>query len=274
MSIVGRLVSISLGVLFAGLSSPTWAGAYDDAMEAANHFIDSYEEIRQMDVEQLTRFVEAVCHADMDERESVANEERSRVEGMIKDQKQRLDGEKAAADSKISTAMSDPQTEDEQKDKLERIQDRMIEVAKRIQNIEDNGVRAGSNPAFDKLRKFGQMAHDDYNLFHSECAEFRDIPVGNLKPDCILPAESCIVIELKPENDRDIANGWKNAEDSRDLLNTSKGFDALSDDYKTKLAGCMGKFTARVDCYHYCPHINDDGTITDGNGDWVVCKTS
>ena len=166
----------SLALLVSALLITFVSGARADvcseAKDAAQKYIDGYETIRTMEVDQLKRLVNAVCDADEDERQKVSDDEKSRVESMVASSKSDLDKWKADATSKLSAAISDPQCESKKSE------------------LEDK-QKDGSNPAFDKLRKMGQMAHDDYYQHH----------VGDLKPDCILP-DACVVIELKPDNSR------------------------------------------------------------------------
>ena len=120
------------------------------------------------------------------------------------------------------------------------------------------------------------MAHDDYYEHHSACKEYRDIKVGDLKPDCILP-DGCVVIELKPDNSRAASNGWTNAQKSRERLNTEEGFDALDSKFKEAFSSCKGKFKARVDCYHYCPEVKvnektGEIEVSSTSLDWATCK--
>jgi hypothetical protein len=248
------------------------ADSCSDAESAAQKYIDSYETIRTVDVDQLKRLVKAVCDADEDERANIADQEKSRVESMVASQKSDLGAQKADATSKLSTAIADDQCQSE-KDKLESLQSDVDKYADRIQRIIDNGAQAGNSPVFDKLRQMGQMAHDDYYDHHSECAPYRDIQVGGLKPDCILPDE-CVVIELKPDNSQAASNGYSNAKDARDRLNTEDGFNALDQKYQDAFASCKEKkFKARVDCYHYCPEVNDDGEFTSTSLGWTTCQS-
>jgi hypothetical protein len=251
------------------------ADACSDAVDAAQKYIDSYDTIRTMEVDQLNRLVSAVCNADKSEQKSIFREEAERVESMVAGEKEKLDNLKDIANAKLAAAISDPKCTD--KDKLSDLQKRVEEISQRIERISANGTHLGSNPAFDKLRKLGQMAHDDYYYHHSKCEDYRDIPVGDLKPDCILPGRpdegGCIVIELKPDNSRAASDGWSNAKTSRDLLNDdADAFKKLDSQYPDKFSACKGKFKARVDCYHYCPDIDDKGEIKSTSLDWATCK--
>ena len=270
MKTTTHAVSLLVTAFLITFASHARADSCSDAEDAAQKYIDSYNTIRTMEVDQLKRLVKAVCDADEDERTKVSDDEKPRVESMVASNKSDLDKAKADALSKLSAAISDDQCSN--KSKLNSLKEDVDKYAERIQKIADNGAQLGSNPAFDKLRKMGQMAHDDYYQHHSECAPYRDIPVGSLKPDCILPDE-CVVIELKPDNSRAAYNGYSNAKDSRDKLNTEDGFNALDSKYKEAFASCkQKKFRARVDCYHYCPDVNDEGQFTSTSIDWTTCQ--
>jgi tRNA uridine 5-carbamoylmethylation protein Kti12 len=247
------------------------ADSCSDAESAAQKYIDSYDTIRTMEVDQLKRLVKAVCESDDSERKQVTEDEKNRVESMVASAKSDLDKARADTTSKLSAAISDPECEGD-KSKLESLQGDVDKYAERIQKIADNGAKMGSNPAFDKLREMGQLAHDDYYDHHSECEPYRDIEVGDLKPDCILP-DGCVVIELKPDNSSAASRGYSNAKESRDRLNTDEGFDALDSKYKEAFASCKQKFKARVDCYHYCPEVDDGGQFKSTSFDWTTCKS-
>lgn len=265
-------VSVLVTAFLITFASYARADSCSDAENAAQKYIDSYETIRRMEVDQLKRLVTAVCDVDEDDIKKVAEDERNRVESMVASSKGNLDRAKADATSKLSAAISDAKCQSN-KSKLESLQKDVEKYAERIENIADNGARLGSNPVFDRLRKMGQMAHDDYYLHHSECAAYRDIEVGGLKPDCILPPDECVVIELKPDNSRAAYNGFRNAKDSRDRLNTDSGFNALDSKYKQAFSSCkQKKFRARVDCYHYCPEVDDKGQLMSASIDWKTCQ--
>ena len=85
-------------IMFASLAR---ADSCSDAVTAAKEYIDSYETIRTMEVDQLKRLVKAVCDADEDERRRVSDDEESRVESMVASNKSKLDNDKADALSKV-----------------------------------------------------------------------------------------------------------------------------------------------------------------------------
>ncbi len=268
------LVSLLTVALLLTLAPHARADSCDNAKDAAQKYIDSYEEIRTMDVDALKRLIKAVCDADVEERKQVFRDEADRVESLVLGEKSKLDSLKDDANSKLSAAISDDQCKDK-KDDLSALKNRIEEVSGRIEKVSKTGVKAGSNPAFDKLRELGQEAHNDYYSHNSKCADYRDLKIGDLKPDCLDP-DHCMVIELKPDNSRAAGNGFTNAKTSRDLLNDDKGFDAAADqnsNFKNAFSQCKGKFKARVDCYHYCPEVDDEGNLKSTSLDWTTCKS-
>lgn len=269
MKTAAYLVSSFVVVSLISFTSQAHADSCTDAVDAAQKYIDSYETIRTMTVDNLKHLVKAVCDADEDKQERILSDEKNRVESMVASEKSNLDKAKADANSKLTAAISDTQCQD--KDKLADLQKRVEELSNRITKIADKGANMGSNPAYDRLRKLGQEAHDDYYEHNRECANYRDIPVGGLKPDCILP-DKCIVIELKKDISSAASEGWRDAQESRDRLNTEAGFNALDSKYQEKFSSCKGKFTARVDCYHYCPDVDNEGNIQSTSLDWTTCK--
>jgi len=126
------------------------------------------------------------------------------------------------------------------------------------------------------LRELGQEAHHDYYEHNSKCAPYRDIEIGALKPDCLDP-DDCLVIEAKAGQQPRRREGLDAAEKSRDWLNDEKKFDAIADEnsnFKDHFSQCKSKkFKARVDCYHYCPEVDDDGSLKSTSLDWATCKS-
>lgn len=258
------LIFLFLASIFSALSPCAMASSYDDAVEAAKSYTDSYEDIRKIDFNAVTRLVAVLCGSNEDDLESVSRDEESRLVSQMVGQKNDLDAQRTDADSKILAAMADPQSDDEQKEELSKSQDRIAQIAKRMEKIIENGTKLGSNPVFNRLRESGQMAHNQYYVEFPNCKDYRDIQVGRQKPDCILPPDDCMVIELKSNNESSKSDGWAKAESSSAILNTTDGFQALPPTYQMAFSGCMGKFRPRLDCYKYCPEVNDDGTFKDG----------
>src|SRR5258708_7911595 len=77
------------------------ADSCDDAKEAAQKYIDSYEDIRTIDIDALKRLVHAVCESDDEERIQVFRDEADRVEKEVSDKKKKLDDLKDYATAKL-----------------------------------------------------------------------------------------------------------------------------------------------------------------------------
>src|SRR5690348_3176504 len=121
MKTTTHAVSLLVVAFLITFTSQARADSCSDAENAAQKYIDSYETIRTMEVDQLKRLVTAVCDADEDDRKKVSEDERNRVESMVASNKSDLDKAKEDATSKLSAAISDDQCQGN-KSKLESLQ--------------------------------------------------------------------------------------------------------------------------------------------------------
>ena len=79
------------------------------------------------------------------------------------------------------------------------------------------------------------------------------------------------MLEVKPNSFAAITKGREQARNVRDLLNKPATFKRAVED-ESKPAACDGKkFRARVDCYIYCPDVDDQGEIRSASMDWSTC---
>ena len=261
------------------LASGNAHGVYADdlcsgAKGAAENYLNKYEDLRKLDKDLLVRLVDAVCKADDDERKAVYREAKDRLERAIQDETENdLAKLKANADDSLKAAIADDKCRDE-KDALARLQDRVREISERIENLKKKIVGT-SNPALLKLAELGQEAHKDYQQIHSEVENANhdyadaEVKVGDQKVD-FLDSKRCKVVELKPQASSAVSRGWRYAQDARDWLNRPENLAQFIKDYP-HYAECQ-KFTAQVDCYHYCPEINDEGELASTSIAWYTCE--
>jgi hypothetical protein len=249
----------------------------DDAKDAAQKYLDLYEDIRRMIPEEQSRFVDAVCHADEDARADPP--QRGRSEG----RKHSLFSSSVLlrklgddADKALQSAIESDECK-EKADDLIALQKRCQEISKRIDRM-SNGVRAGNNPVFSALRDLGQKAHMAYQSMGStlDNANSKDgdaeVRLDDISRQVdFLDPDGCQVVELKPDANSDPQNdGMEDAKKARDWLNDPTNLATFVQDHP-KYAHCT-KFVARVDCYHFCPVVLEDGSLQVGNMDWKTCK--
>ncbi len=276
-----KAVRVALSLLFpllwSALYLPVFADSCDDAKSAAEKYLNQYEEIRRMLPEEQKRFVEAACSADDEERANVMDEAGHRVESTIVSQADELNRLHDEASKSLQTAIDADECKDK-KDDLTRLQSRVDEVSKRIDTM-SNGVHAGSNPVFSALRDLGQKAHAEYQSMNSSFdnanskygnAEVSLSDIGR-RVDFMDP-RGCQVVELKPDSNSSAqSDGFDDAKKARDWLNDPENLAKFIEQYPA-YKNCK-KFVARVDCYHYCPGVADDGSLQLGSIDWKTgCK--
>lgn len=256
-----------VGLLIA--SQDVSADECDDALRLTGNYVDSYEGIRRLGVDEQRRLVDAICHADDDERISIGRDAENRVRTQVSNEYEKLDRLFNDATKATDKALNSEQCK-EKRSQLSDASNRMRDISARIDRM-TSAVRAGNNPVFSKLREIGQIAHQEYQSHSGECVA-REVTVGNYRADCI--SSSCDVIEVKPNSSRAISTGRDQARGARDVLNTSESeFAKLKNEYP-KLAECGGKFKARVDCYIYCPDIDDNGEMRSASIGWSTCESS
>lgn len=270
-------VCVLVPILWSALCLPLYADSCSDAKSTAEKYFSLYEDIRRMIPEEQTRFVEAACDADEEERSSVMEDAGHRVESNVLSKADELSRLRDDANKSLQSAMDRDECKD-QKDDLDRLQKRVDEVSRRVTTM-SNGVRAGNNPVFAALRDLGQKAHKEYQAMNSSdenanskfgTAEVSLSEIGR-RVDFLDPKE-CQVVELKPDaNSSAQEDGFKDAKEARDWLNKPENLKAFIKEHEA-YAKCK-KFVARVDCYHFCPGVADDGSLQVGSLDWKTgCK--
>jgi hypothetical protein len=117
------------------------------------------------------------------------------------------------------------------------------------------------------MREHGQEAHGEYQG-HSGYCTAHEVETGAGPADCVY-VDKCWVIEVKPNNNRAVDKGKRQARDYADALNANKGgrFDDLVR-ANDKFASCKGKFVPKVATYLACPDVNDDGSIRSSSWGW------
>lgn len=267
-----------LPVLCSGASLPAWADQCGDAKNIADQYLGHYEDIREMLPKEQQKFVEAACKADNEERAQVMKEAAARVEEQISDKATELNHMRDDARQNLKAAIDADECKD-QKDDLSRQLDRVNEVSERIDKM-SNGVRGGNNPVFAAMRELGQQTHSAYQSmngsFQSTTSNYggdAEVSMSDIarRVDFMDP-KGCQVVELKPDSNSSAqSDGFDDAKKARDWLNDPDNFKKFVEEYPA-YKDCK-KFVARVDCYHYCPGIADDGSLQLGSIDWKTgCK--
>jgi len=242
-----------------------------DALDAGQKYIDGYEQIRRLTVEEQRGLVKAICGADDEARSSIARDAGERVQSDVRSNHDALNRAREEFKSKLSSALSDEQCKDKKESLVDRGR-RVDEIAERIERM-TGAIRGGNKPVVNKLRELGPIAHQSYPSARGSCVA-TEVIAGNYRVDCI-KAESdvCWAIEIKPNSSNAVYAGRDQARGARDILNTADGFkDALN--RRGELSACQGKkFHARVDLRLSCPEIYDNGEMPSASMDWTTCDS-
>lgn len=278
---MSRVIQMQACILSVILSSsfclPLYADSCDDAKDKVQEYLNMYEELRRMIPEEQKEFVEAACTADDEELAKVLDEAGHRAESQILSQADHLKSLHDDASKSLDAAINADECKDK-KDDLSRMQDRVEEIANRIDKMGD-GVKMGSNPVFNAMRDLGQKTHKEYQSMNSSFDNVNpkygssEVSISDISRRVdFMDAKGCQVVELKPDSNSSAqSDGFDDAKKARDWLNDPENLATFIQKYPA-YANCK-KFVARVDCYHYCPAVLDDGSLQVGSIDWKSgCK--
>jgi hypothetical protein len=117
------------------------------------------------------------------------------------------------------------------------------------------------------MRKAGQDAHPEYQNHSGYCTE-HEVDTGNGIADCLY-ADKCWVIELKPNNNKAVDKGKKQADDQTKALNNDESgkFSALVNK-NGNFAKCKRVFEPKVATYVSCPDVDDEGNYISTSYGW------
>ena len=253
----------------AGAGVAWAAGDWSAAKSKAAEFKDKQQSLNKLTPEETRTIVTAVCEADEDARKDAGRDASDRVSREVNDKKSELGKVKDDANQLLDDVISDDNLKDnhdEAKSLKDDVQHRW-EIIGRM----TSSLRGANHPVVAFMIKQGQEAHADREE-HCDAHEIT-LPSG-LRVDCLMATgETCMVIELKPDNSRAISNGVKKAGGYAKELNDelkSPGDSAVIKrliDIKSDFAKCK-TFEAQVDCYKLCPDINDDNEFQETRADW------
>jgi hypothetical protein len=228
---------------------------FDHAIGLAGEFQSQYEALRSLDAKELKELTKAICEGDEDEQDDLAKSVGSRVKDAVNHDYDKMQRLKEDVDTELDQVLSQDSYKerwDEAKDWKAKTQQSWDRISRMTEQL-----RAGSHPVVATMRALGQQAHKEYQGNSSKCT-VSEWPLPHGRADCLY-ASDCQVIEIKPNNDRAVRNGGKQAKDYvNDLKDTSerkKLVDKASDFRK-----CT-ELQPKVVRYHACPEIGDDGEV-------------
>ena len=258
-----------IAVLLLGLSCCSYIRAddYDDAKKLSENFIDQYEQIRSLKAQEVKLLVKTICEADPDDIESVSSEVSSRVKSDVTDKYDKLQSLRDQAIGALDKILSTDDFKDKQSE-ASRYKSRVEELWGRVERMYSDGIRGGNHPVVAFMRKMGQDAHPEYQS-HSEYCTAHEVETSEGNADCVY-APKCWVVELKPNNNRQVDKGRTQAHKYAEALNNDDGgkFSDLSKQ-NDAFSSCKGKFQPKVATYVACPEVDDEGNFKSTSYDWT-----
>jgi hypothetical protein len=225
-------------------------------------------ELRKVTPEETRKIVTAVCEADEDERKRAGDEAAERVARTVNSQLGDLRNVREQAYRLLDDVIAD----DDLRDKRDEAKQLKDDVQKRWDSIErmaENAMKGANHPLVSFLIRAGQDSHRDYQR---NC-DASEVATGSRIADCVMASgETCLVIELKPDNSRAISKGKDQLKDQVSELNSElkKPDSSIIKnliDKDSDFAKCK-RFVDRIDCYKLCPDVNEDATYRESRADW------
>lgn len=239
-----------------------WDPYYDAERAAKDLLYSYYDEFRKLQVNETKALIQAIAEADEEDRKSVASSAgdaaRKRVDAAF-DQVERRKNESVAL---LDKAIANPLF----KEKHSEAQKLKEQVLERWQSIEkmSKSVRGANHPVVAFMLEKGKEAHD-YRQGRCTAKEFE---TGEGRADCIgYDGNSCLIIELKPDNQRAIRKGQDQvARYVKSISSNQSRRDELNSK-SSSFASCK-QFETRVDCYKLMPEVDNDGNYRDVSASW------
>lgn len=231
------------------------ADAWDEAQSSSEKFIYEYGKLRQFDPDEVRDLVKALCDADEDAFDAVSHDVGYRIRDDVGRKFEDLQKLRDTANSALDKVLSDVTYKDRQ-NQARDYKDKIADLWRRIEEMTQS-VRGGNHPVVSYMREAGQQAHSAYQNNSSYCtvSEWRTRE-GNA--DCI-KADSCVVIEVKPNNSRAKDKGLEQARKYARSLNDNVDTDLISRNSDFRTCFDTKSFKGKVVTYTFCPEIDDEG---------------
>ena len=247
------LVILAVCILLAPLHAARADGDWSAARDRTDRFKGDYDTLRRLTPEETRRVVSAICEADEDERASVASDVHDRVAGLIARKFDDLERLKDETFRRLDEVISDDKLKD-RRDEARRLRG---EVQSRWETIDrmTRSIRGKNHPVVRFTIEEGRRAHRDRQTSSSYCDVY-EYSLSSGRADCI-QASTCKVKEFKPDNEKSIKQGGRQAERYVDELNTNPEARKKLIERNSNFARCT-RFERAVDCYRLCPEIDPD----------------
>lgn len=261
-----RAVVAVVMVLGAGIA---WAsGDWSYARNAADYFKSKQQDLLKLAPGETRRIVKAICDADQDNRREAGRDISQRVASELNGKLPDLEKARDEANKRLDEVINDDKLKDN-RDDAKRLKE---DIASRWDSVErmTRSLRGANHPVVAFMLDQGQQAHKDRQERECHASEVA-LPSG--RADCLMATgETCLVVELKPNNSNAISKGRDQVRDyasdlNAELKNPNSSIIKKLVDTKSDFAKCK-KFEQRVDCYRLCPDIGDDNEFREIRVDW------
>jgi hypothetical protein len=255
------VTSLVAAVSLCWTTSAVAGDTYDDAVRAANEFLDHREEFMRLDRDQLKELVTAICDAEEDDRQAVAEKTSDLVRARIRNAWDYMEKRHNDAIRLLDIVIGDEQY----KDRRSSAEDLKRQVESRWETISKmyDKTRGANHPVVSYMLAKGKDAHRE----RQQRCKVYEFETGNGPADCINP---CEIVEFKPDNSAARSKGHDQLEryerGLRDNPNRRDELNAKDADFKR----CT-TFEKKMECYRLCPEIDDDGNFREASVYWNNC---
>jgi hypothetical protein len=257
--------AIFLVATLLAFSAPCFADVFDDAERLHDQFVDHQSELGRLTKTETEAIVKAICEAEEDDRKSASRDISERVHDHVNNEYDKLLRLRDDAYAAIDKVTGD----DNFKDKWDKAQDYRRQIGDLWSSIErmTQAVRGANHPVVAYMLEGGQEAHHAYENNSGNCT-VSEWELGSGRADCI-KADSCEVIEVKPNNSRSVYKGRDQARGYADRLNSDDSEMAKLIDKDKSFEKCKEqKFKPKLVLYHFCPEIDDKGEFRSLSVGW------
>jgi len=246
------------------------AGDWSAARNAVEAMKQRQMTLRKVTPEETAKIVTAVCEADKDDRKKAGEEAANRVADLVKSQMSDLARMRDDANRGLDDVIADESLKDRHNEAKE-MKDDVTRRWTSIEKMTKNAMRGANHPLVSFLISQGQAEHTNRQR---DCDAKEIVLESGRRVDCLMASgETCLVIELKPDNSRSVSKGtdqargyarelndeMKNAKDSK-VIQRLIGIDS---DF-----GRCRQWEFRIDCYKLCPKIDEEGEFREIRADW------
>jgi hypothetical protein len=262
-----RHIAFAAGVLAVSVGIAWAAGDWNTAREKVKEYKSKAGELKKTAADGTRHIVRDICSASDDDRKSAASSAASFASSDVRSKFDEVERLHRDANDQLERVLNDENLKDqrsETRDLQREIQSHWEKLSERTR-----GLRDGRPEIVEFMIDGGESARRD----RTDRCTARHVAVGFAHADCIqVHFDTCAVVSVTSDSSRAISNGKDRAvRIARELEQESKktGSDVIKRlvDSNSDFARCK-QFEARVDCYHLCPDVDEDGKFRHESPSW------